>query len=262
MKGDDKEMPKTSLNESQSQLIREYLQKVRSLIDTIVRTQSQAIESAANLIAESILAGGTVHYTGCGHSSMLAVEMVFRCGALAIANAILEPSLMLHEKPLTKGAKLEKLHGYGQIIIDSAPMERYDTLVVISNSGVNPVPVEMALTAKQRGHKVIALTSLQYTTSVPALHSSGKKLHKVADVVLDNCGVLGDAILEIEGFPARVGPTSTIAGAFILIAVHIRAIQVLLENGLTPPVLMSGQMPEAEAWNERLFLEWDEWIRY
>jgi uncharacterized phosphosugar-binding protein len=256
------DMSKQSLQERQSERISDYFREIRSLLDRIVTTQSETIESAASLISKSILSGGTVHYTGCGHSHMLAVEMMYRCGGLAIANAILEPAVMLHELPPTKGAKLEKLDGYGQIIIENAPLRQDDTLVVISNSGVNSVPVEMALSAKLRGLTVIALTSMEYTTSVPPRHKSGKKLYQIADVVLDNCGVLGDATVMVEGLPAKVGPTSTIAGAFILTAVTNRVVRLLLESGVEPPVLMNAQLPGAEGWNQRIFAEWRDRIRY
>ena len=199
------------------------------------------IVQAGKVIADAIAQGGTLHIFGTGHSHMLAEELYIRAGGLACVNAILEPSLMLHEDP-ARATELERQEGLAAEILVKHEMRAGDVLIVVSNSGRNPVPIEMALLAKERGLVVIALTSLAHSQAVASRHSSGRRLFEVADVILDNGGEVGDAVLEVEGLPTKACPTSTVIGAAILNAVVATTIEELLGMGIVPHVLVSSNV--------------------
>ena len=125
-------------------------------------------------------------------------------------------------------------------------------MLIISNSGINPSPVEMALEARKRGLFTVGLTSLEHSKSIDSRHSSGKKLNELVHVVLDNGGIYGDASVEVPGLKQKVGPLSTIAGAFILNILVGRVIEKMLEDGRTPPVLLSLNIEGSDVANEEV----------
>lgn len=124
--------------------------------------------------------------------------------------------------------------------------------MVISNSGINPVPVEVALEGKARGLTVIALTSVAHSRSVPPRHAAGKRLFEVADILLDNCGEPGDAAVQYEGLPARVGPTSLLTGAYIINSLVCAVVELFLTKGLPPPIYQSANVPGGDEHNRAL----------
>lgn len=241
--------------------VEEYYCTLNNLLTEMAEDEKLNLEKAGKMIADSIAQGGTVHFAGNGHSHMMAEEANYRAGGFVIANAILEPSLMLHEK-VTKGSQLENLSGYAKIILDHAKIKPGDVIVITSNSGANIVVVEMAIEAKERGLKVIAMTSLSYSKSISAKPQVGKKLYEIADIVIDNHGIPGDAAIEIDGLLPKVGPTSTIIGASIINSIVIEAAEELVKQGITPPIIMSLSYPGAKDWNERLFKDWGSRIPY
>lgn len=244
-----------------SGLLNQYYTQVDHVLTDVVRTQEESITQAGEMVAEAIAEGRLFFLTGCGHSYLMAVEAEFRAGGIMVANAILEPSLMLHENVL-KSSALENLEGYGTVIIDHAGVSRGDVLVVVSNSGQNAVPVEMALEGRRRGVKVIAVTSVQYSRSLEPRHSSGKRLYEVADIVIDNCGFVGDTTVTLAGLDAGIGPTSTIAGAFIVNMLVLEIVQSLLSRGIEPPIFKSIHLPDAAEWNEKYLRQWKDQITY
>lgn len=226
----------------------QYFEKVCQLLQVVARSQMDAIKKAGKLVAEAIAQGGLLHVFGVGHSHILAEEAFFRAGGLALVNAILEPGLMLHAGAL-KSTRLEKLRGYAQILLDYHQVEQKDVLLIASNSGVNVVPVEMALEARQRNIRTIAITSVAYSQRIKG---DQKALFEVVDVVIDNCGEYGDAILELPGLKERVGPSSTVIGAAIVNAIVVEAIAALLSQGIIPPVYVSSHQPGASEHNLHL----------
>lgn len=135
-----------------------------------------------------------------------------------------------------RATHLERLPGYGEVLAAGYDLRPGEVIVVISNSGVNPVPIDVAMAAKQKGLYVVAMTSLAHTQSVESRHPSGKHLIDVADDVIDNCGVYGDATLEVAGTTRRCGPTSTIAGVLIIQMLTTATIDELTRRGITPPL--------------------------
>src|SRR5947208_2455503 len=170
----------------------EYLGKALEVAHRAAETQLGAIRVAAALVADALAGGRTFWVFGTGHSHALAEELYGRAGGLADVRAILEPGLMLHEG-LQKSSLLERLPGLADVLLEINPLESGDVVLIASNSGRNAVPVEFALGARKRGVKVIDLTSLAHSTATTSRAPGGQRLFETADVVLDNCGVPGDA---------------------------------------------------------------------
>ena len=219
----------------------EYFEKTIAEIARAKETQSETIREASALIADSIAQGGLLHVFGCGHSQILAEEIFYRAGGLVPIDAMLEPALSLREA--TKSTFFERLSGFAKAILDSYQTSPGEVIIIISTSGRNAVPIEMAMAAKERGLKVIALTSLAYSQGVDSRHPSGKKLYQLADLVLDNNAIPGDAALEVPGAPYKVAPTSAVVGIAILWALMVEVVAALVERGVKPPVWLAGNMP-------------------
>ena len=166
--------------------------------------------------------------------------------------AILPPELMLHEMP-NKSTWLERLSGYAEAMLKLHKVDEKDTILIISNSGRNIVPVEMALESRKLGAKIIAMTSLQHSTQTTSRHASGKKLYELADVVLDNGAPKGDAGFFIEGLDTPTGPTSDTIGIALAQALIASAIDKLVRNGHQPPVFKSSNVDGADDYNNVLF---------
>lgn len=212
--------------------------------------EADNVTAAAKLVASALSSGGWVHAFGTGHGHMLAEELFYRAGGLARVNPILLPDLMLHEGA-ARSSQLEREPGRAEAILVAHPVAAGDVLVLASNSGGNPVIVELAALAQERGAKVIALTSLAHATS-PAARAGGRRLHEFADVVLDNHGTPGDAALRLPGLTQPVAPTSTVIGAALLQAVAAQAAAILLEAGVVPEVWLSANAAGGDAANAEL----------
>jgi uncharacterized phosphosugar-binding protein len=231
--------------------VNEYLDGVRARIDAIAERQTDSIAQAALLVAGAIERNGLVHAFGTGHSHLLAEEIFSRAGGLLSVNVIESAPLMLHEDVVASGA-WERLSGIADVMLDHAAIDsESDVLIVISNSGRNAAPVEAAEWAQRHAVPVIALTSVAHSRSLASRAPSGKRLYEVADVVLDNLGLPGDALVEVQP-GLRVGATSTAIGACLLQCVVLSAVQVCLDRGIQPPVLTSSNTPGATEANARL----------
>jgi uncharacterized phosphosugar-binding protein len=238
-----------------------YLGQVGAMIERLHDEQLGQIREAGRLVAEVLRADRLVHVFGTGHSHMLAEEGLYRAGGLAPVNAILESGLMLHEGAAVS-TRLEKLPGYSPIVADKYGFEEGDLLIVISNSGVNAAPVEVALLAREAGLKVLAICSVAYSKSVEPRPEVTARLYEVADLTLDNLGEPGDAVVEVDGTGLKVGPTSTVIGAALLNAVFVEAACALAAEGTEPPVYRSGNMPGATEHNGRLIERFGGRIRH
>lgn len=226
-----------------------YIEQIEEIIKRVKATQMDAINEASLLIKEAIKNDRLIHIFGCGHSQMYAEEVFYRAGGLVAVNAILEPALSLRPEA-TKSTWFERLDGYAKKILDSEETEKGDVIIIASTSGRNSVPIEMALEAKEKGLKVIALTSNEFTNDVTSRHASGKKLIDIADVILDNCGVSGDAVIEVEGFATKFGPTSSVIGFMILQSIIAQTISSLVEEGEEPSVWVSSNLDKGDDINK------------
>lgn len=228
-----------------------FLDAARSVIDSIENTQLDGIRLAGQLVGESLLAGGVWHLFGTGHSHLISEETYYRAGGLAPVNAILFPALMQHEGPATS-TKLERLPGLARLILEKEDIRTGEVLTIISNSGKNAVPVEMALLARERGIKTIALTSLTQSSAAPLGAGQSQKLFEVSDFVIDNCGCAGDAAIPVGQAGLATGPTSTFANVIIIQQVVLEICRVFTDAGQEPPLFKSANLPGGDAWNAAL----------
>lgn len=224
-------------------LAHEYLQIAQGILSRIVETQMPAIEQAACRVAETIQRGGIVYTLGSGHSQMVAEELYFRAGGMANFDII-------HDRTF---GRAERLPGYALVLLDSYPISAADMLIVASNSGRNPLPVEMALEAKKRRIGTVGITSLAHSRAVDSRAPQGQRLFEVCDIVIDTCGIPGDATVDLAPTSdLRVCPTSTLAGIFIVNSISGLAARLLLERNFQPPVLVSTNLDGSEERNRAL----------
>jgi uncharacterized phosphosugar-binding protein len=218
-----------------------YFERLDEILERIRVSGRESIPAAAEIIATTVARGGVVHAFGSGHSQLLAIDLAGRAGGLASVNVIYDPAQ----------GRAENLEGYAATLLKDVVFDAADCLVVISNSGRNPSPIEMAMAGKAAGLPVIAVTSLAFSRRVSSRHSSGSKLYDVADVVLDLCGEEGDAALPLPG-GVSVGPTSTAAGSALLQATVAAAAARLQARGLEPPLFVSQNLDGSGDHNEEL----------
>lgn len=199
------------------------------------------LQSAAASMAQTVEKGGLVYVFGSGHSQSVATEFYYRAGGLACCDII-------HEKTF---GRAERLPGYASVLLSAYLVSSGDLMIVISNSGRNPLPVEMAQAARERGMAVVGITSLEHSRSVSPRHQVGKRLFEVCDVVIDNCSPVGDALVELEN-GVRVGAASTLAGIFIAQLLVCLTSGILLRHGVRPPVFLSMNLDEGDGCNQAL----------
>jgi uncharacterized phosphosugar-binding protein len=219
----------------------DYLDKLQALLERIRVEQAPAITAAGHLVADALVAEGVIHTFGTGHSHLIADEAFFRAGGIAAINPILDERLVFLKGAL-ESTRAERVAGFARSLLDKEQVGPGDVGIIISNSGRNNVPVEMAIELKTRGVKVIAITSVEQSRSSAPLHASGKRLFELADVTIDNCVPPGDALLTIPGLTSPIGPSSTVAGAAIINSIVIEAVVETLRRGFAVPVLPSANL--------------------
>lgn len=222
-----------------------FFSAIIDLIGRLRDTQSAAIAAAADAVARSLRANGVVHLFGTGHSHLLAEEVFYRAGGLVPIDAMLDPTVLL-STGAQRSTVTERTPGAAAEIAARYDLQPGDVGIVISNSGRNPAPVEMAQLMKSRGLTVIAVTSRTHSAALPPAAPHGHRLYEIADIVLDNGGPYGDAGMRLDGVPHAVGPTSTIAGATLLHAVLIGAMERLVAAGEHVVNLPSGNVEGAD----------------
>lgn len=222
-----------------------YFARASELLARARETNAPVIARLAPILGACVARGGVIHTFGSGHSELISREIIGRAGGLVCVTGIVDPT----------AGFVENLPGYGTRLA-----ARYDrqyqlrpgeALIAISNSGKNCSPIEVALYAKEKGLTVAALTSVATSRITPSEHPSGKKLPDLADHVLDNGGVPGDAIVDVAD-GVRAGPTSTLIGCSVLNWLMLATIDWLKQNGHPLPILRSQNLPGAIEHNRAL----------
>ncbi|MFI9555009.1 sugar isomerase domain-containing protein [Nonomuraea endophytica] len=230
-----------------------YATQVLDLAKSVISRQEHQVRQAARLIVTSLRGGGVVNAFGSGHSEAIAMEIAGRAGGLVPSNRLSPRDLVLYGgQPVSVlTSELERDPKVAQQIYDLAPVEPQDVFVLISSSGVNGTVVELARIVKERGHTLIALTSVEHSGAMPSRHPSGRKLLDLADVVLDNGSPYGDAILELPG-GGTYGAVSTVTSALLAQMVVTTAVEELVALGETPPVYLSVNVTGGDEHNKAL----------
>ena len=218
-----------------------YFETMQQVVQRVRETQGEAIERAAVLLADTTERGGIIYGFGTGHSHLVTDDAFWRAATPANYCALLEQSAT-GSFEITKSYGFENLYGVGTNVVDYHRITPDDCMIIISNSGNNIAPVDAALRAKEKGIPVIAITAVEYSDFLTTKHRAGVKLKDVADVVLDNCSLVGDAATEVEGFPMKVGSTSTIPAVFLQNAILVEMVEVLVRRGLEPDVYYNGHI--------------------
>ncbi|MFF7470937.1 sugar isomerase domain-containing protein [Streptomyces sp. NPDC008092] len=233
------------------------------LLQRVRDEEAEAIAAAGTLLADTVAAGGRLFAFGAGHSSLAAQDVVYRAGGLALMNLLAAPGLVgVDVMPATLGSRLERVDGLATAVLDTSPLRAGDALVIISLSGRNALPVEMAVSARDRGAKVIGVTSVAYAAETTSRHASGTYLKDHCDIVLDSKIAVGDAELTLDTIPAPFAPASTVVTSALLQAVLATTAATLADRGTEPPLLRSGNVDGGHEWNARVFEEYRDRIFY
>ena len=245
-----------------SKYVAQYQQFLKNAIDRIAETQMEEIDRAAEAIACAIRDKRSVYGFAPMHAGIVIEELVYRAGGLATINPIVSPVLQFTTRPLPSTTAFERLPGHAEILLRSSGIKPGDVLIVHACSGRVPTVVEMPMKAKEMGVTVIGIYSEQYAGHVTSLDPSGKLTQDFCDILIDNCGVMGDACVKIDGMVQNVAPSSTVTGAFIANSIVIRACEKLLEMGVEPPVYCSANVDGGREFNDRIIEEYREIIHY
>lgn len=241
----------------------EYFETIRALIDVVKHEESEAMSRASLLLTKTIIAEKNIYIFGASHAGILAQEAYYRAGGLALINPIFARELSADVSPITQSSKMESLHGYGTILAESVGFESGDCLLLHSVSGRNPVVIDLALFAKERGVQLIGITNVKYSKQVKSRHQSGLRLFEICDIVLDNHGPLGDACVSIKNTEQKVGPTSTVIGAMMLNQVICETVKQLSDQKIEPlPVFYSANVDGGKEKNEQMMSHYRQRIKY
>ena len=225
-------------------VIETYLQKCEGILKTIA-AQKDGIAKAANWFAESILANRVVHVFGSGHSRIMVEEMWPRYGSFPGFNPIVELSLTYHNNVVGANGQrqamfLENVPGLAERILRNFSLSEKDTAFIISSSGCNIVPIEMAEIFRQKKIKTVALVTRDHLAKSKSNRADGKKLNDFADIVLDSGAPAGDSMIYIDGLETPVSPGSTVGGIMIINSIKAEVAKLLTEAGQPPRVLTAA----------------------
>ena len=239
---------------STSAALDQYLQAMSQLQARVVDSQRALLLEIGSRMADATRNDRRIFLFGTGHSHLLAEEGFYRAGGLANVVPILLEHTMLHSLP-NLGSRIERTPGLADLILERYSPQPGEMLFVFSNSGVNQLPVEMAIHGRERGLFVVSVSSFAYAQQAP-LSALGVRLDQSVDLAIDNGGLPGDALLELEGFPWRVAPSSTVICALLWNSLVVETVQLLLESGVEPPVFASFNVNGAAQHNQALLDKW------
>ena len=243
-------------------VINDYINKCREIADTIA-AQEKEIAKAAEWFAASILAGRVVHVFGSGHSRIMVEEMWPRYGSFPGFNPIVELSLTYHNNVVGANGQrqamyLENVPGLADRILRNFGLDKQDTAIVVSSSGCNIVPIEMAELFQQKEIKVVAIVTKDHLQNSQSKRHDGKKLSDFADLVLDTGAPVGDSMIKVKGLDTPVSPGSTVGGVMLINCIKAQVAKLLTEAGKPPKVLTAAVIAGADKAKELFESAYDE----
>ncbi|WP_257348941.1 SIS domain-containing protein [Pseudalkalibacillus decolorationis] len=245
-------------------LTKHYLNAVTEHLNRL-QQEEENINKAARLIAQQIKNDKLVFaYGPGGHSNLGSQELFFRAGGLMHVSAILDEGTLLSGGALRSMA-IERTPGYGKIVINDYNLQKDDLIIIINAYGINSAAIDAALEANRLGVRTIGVTSVEHASNTPkehpARHPSKQNLHELVDVVLDSKVGVGDAILEIEGLEQKVAAISTFTNAFLLNSMTAEAVNILVQEGIKPPIWRSGNATGGDEWNAQFINQFKDKIK-
>ncbi|HEX6540812.1 MAG TPA: SIS domain-containing protein [Ktedonobacterales bacterium] len=222
-----------------------FWERAQEILDRVVRTQSAQIRRAAEALADCIEHDGVAHTYGTGHSRAFAMELANRAGGLVpIDRMDLQQLVPCAGWPAERvfNPEIERDPEAGPALLACHKIYPQDIFIIASNSGINPAIVDVAQQAKDHQHTLIAVTSMEHSSRATSRAASGKKLYELADIVIDNCGPYGDALLDMPNGKGRACSISSLTGALIGQMLTAETIGILFEHGHEPPVLLSANV--------------------
>ena len=242
-----------------------YYGEIIKIIDEIRSTERENILKAARMVADQVKSDKLVYVFGPGgHSNLAAMEIFFRAGGLFHVSAILNQETMLSAGAL-KSMQVERIPGYGKVVVEDYNIGEGDLLWIVNAYGINSATIDAALTAKARGAKVIGVSSVEHAKTCPlnhpARHPSKKNLHDIVDCNVDCKVKLGDAVLELPGLTQKIGALSTFANAYVMNSIVIEAVNMLVNEGIEPPIWRSGNCPGGDEWNNQFLDKFRDKVR-
>jgi uncharacterized phosphosugar-binding protein len=240
---------------SPSDIARRYREGITARLEAITTSQQAAINAAARLCFEQIRADRLIHVYGVGgHSYVGSEEFFYRAGGLANISPMFEASLSLAAGG-QKSTLLERQEKIGDKIVQAHQLGPENLLIITSAYGINACTIDAALEAKRRGCRVIGISSVEFAARTPrdfvARHTSGQNLGEIADVLIDNHVPHGETLLELDGFPQKVGGTCNVLACFCINWLVMETIDLCLKNGVEPPVWKSANLEGGDAHNRR-----------
>jgi len=242
-----------------------YYKEVIGIIDDIHNNEKERILECARVIADQVKNDRLVYVFGPGgHSNLAAMEIFFRAGGLLHVSAILNQETMLSSGAM-KSMKTERLPGYGKIVVNDYGIGEGDLLIVANAYGINSATIDAALTAKENGATVIGICSHEHAVNTPmdhvARHPSKKNLQDIVDYTVDCKIKVGDAVLKIPGFEQKIGALSTFANAYVLNCIVVESINMMVNDGVNPPVWRSGNCAGGDEWNNQFLARFRDRVR-
>jgi uncharacterized phosphosugar-binding protein len=227
--------------------MKQFVENSIKTINLISEFESEKIKQLAAKIAESTMNGGIIHWFGSGHSMLLTKEVYSRAGTLTNSKPVSQDNYL---------GKFERVDGVGDALMATFDGLPGEVLVVVSSSGANPLPIDVALIGKSKGLYTAAITSMDHTNQVKSNHKSGKKLFEVVDLVLDTHAPFGDACLSSPDGSIKYGPLSTLAGVEIVHMLTAEVVDILLAKNYPPPIRISRNIPGGMEHNLKLVEEY------
>ncbi|MCI5774595.1 MAG: SIS domain-containing protein [Erysipelotrichaceae bacterium] len=228
----------------------QFTDTIKLRMDNVLEEEKNNIIATAKLFNEAINAGKKIYFFGTGHSYIIGQEVFARAGGYAGFIPILQDELCMNHA--FKSTLIERIDAYADVILNLYDFEKDDVIVMTSNSGRNALIIELAQALKEKGLKIVVLTSLEHSKTVTSRHKNGKKLYEYGDIVLDNKTDCGDACID-HGNDVKTGPTSTIMNCYIIHMVVSAMIQQQMDENKKPKVFKSSNIDHSDESNKELF---------